>query len=156
MDQNSTDMMIKLKKEIVINRIFSIITMVVSIVVLVVVLVTCIRINNFMDMAEPVITELEKLDMETLNEALENINSVMNFMDWNTWAEKLDSLNLTGISEVFEGIDVEELKETLQNINDGADRLQAVKEWFENSPLNIWKSESVLYEAKSSIYKLNN
>lgn len=142
MEQNNMDMLYTdLKKQIVINRVLSTITMVASVATLIIVIVICCRVNNFLDMAEPVFEELEKLDMETVNEALENINSVMDFMDPENWKEKFGSIDFEGISELLEGIDVEELKETLENINNGADKLEDVKEWFENSPLNFWKKD---------------
>ena len=52
--------------------------------------------------------------------------------------DTMNSIDFEGINEIFKGLDVEELTETLENINEGADRLDEIGDWFEDSPLNIF------------------
>ncbi|MBQ8246211.1 MAG: hypothetical protein IJZ42_03695 [Lachnospiraceae bacterium] len=131
-------MMKKMKKDIVINRVFSIITMVMTLAILILVIIGFVRVNNFLTEAEVVIEELSKIDMEALNESLENFNDIMETFHFDEIKEKLDSINFDGINQILEGLDVDELTETLENINEGADRLDQVTEWFQNSPFNIF------------------
>lgn len=139
MEQNQVEMLMKkLKKDIIINRVFSIITMVMTLAILILVIVGYVRIDNFLTVAEPVIEELSKIDMEALNESLENFNSIMETINFDGIKETLDSINFDGINEVLEGLDIDELTETLDNINEGADRLDQINEWFQDSPFNIF------------------
>jgi len=52
--------------------------------------------------------------------------------------ETLDSINFDGINQILEGLDISELTETLDHINEGADRLEQLNEWFQDSPFNIF------------------
>ena len=139
MDQNSMDILLKkLKKEMLINRIISCVTLVMTTVILVLVIIAFVELNNFLTMVEPVVEELSKIDMEALNESLNNFNNIIETFNVDELMDTINSIDFEGINEVLNGLDVEELTETLENINEGADRLDEISEWFENSPLNIF------------------
>ncbi len=139
MEQNNMDIMMKkLRRGMIVNRVFSIITMLMTLAVLILVIVAFVRIDKFLDEAEPVIEELSKIDMEELNESLENFNNVMETLNFDGIKETLDSINFEGINDIMEGLDINELTETLENINEGADRLDQLNDWFQDSPFNIF------------------
>ena len=139
MEQNNMDIMMKkLRRGMIVNRVFSIITMLMTLAVLILVIVAFVRIDKFLDEAEPVIEELSKIDMEELNESLENFNNVMETLNFDGIKETLDSMNFEGINDIMEGLDINELTETLENINEGADRLDQLNDWFQDSPFNIF------------------
>lgn len=138
-DQNSADILFKkLKKEMVINRIISCVTLAMTTVILVLVIIAFTELNQFLAMVEPVVEELSKIDMEALNESLNNFNNIIETFNVDELMDTINSIDFEGINEVLNGLDVDELTETLQNINEGADRLDEISEWFENSPLNIF------------------
>ena len=139
MEQGSAEMIIKkLKKEILINRIFSIISMVMTTGILVVAVVMLIQVKSFLTIAEPVMEELAKIDMEVLNETLDNFNDIMDGLDFAGLFETLEEIDFESLNTVMEDLDMEELSETLENINEGAEKLETIGEWFEDSPLNFW------------------
>ena len=139
MEQNTMEMMYKkLKKDMIINRIISSVTLAVSIAVLVFAIIAFIEIKDFLAVTEPVIEELSKIDMEELNESLEHFNFVMETLNLEGIKETFDSINFEGLNTLLDGLDINELTETLDNINEGANRLDEIGDWFENSPLNIF------------------
>ena len=127
----------KLKKDMLINRIISIVTLVFTTAILVVAVFAFVELKQFLDEVEPIVEELSKLDIEALNESLNHFNDIIETFNIDDFMDTMNSIDFEGINEVLEGLDVEELTETLENINEGADRLDEISEWFENSPLNI-------------------
>ena len=141
MEQNSADYIIKkLKKEMVINRIISSVTLALTIAILVVACLAYNEIKSFLDVAEPVLEELSKIDMDALNESLENFNGIMETFNFKELKETLNSIEFAGLNDILEGLDMDKLTETLDNINEGAERLEGIGEWFQNSPFNIFGS----------------
>ena len=139
MEQNTVDMMYaKLRKDMMINRIISCITLVLTIVVLVIVIVIGVRVNDFLEVAQPVFDELSKIDMEALNESLKNFNSIMETFHFQEIKETLDSIDFDGLNDMLDGMDIDQLTETLDNINEGANTLNEISDWFKDSPLNIF------------------
>ncbi len=128
----------KLKKEMLINRIISGVNLLMTTAILVLAIFAFVELKDFLAQVEPVIEELSKIDMEALNESLNNFNNIMETFNFDDILETFNSIDFAGINEVMEGLDVNELTETLENINEGAERLDQIGEWFENSPLNIF------------------
>lgn len=128
----------KLKKDMLINRIISIVTLVFTTAILVVAIFAFVELKGFLTEIEPIVEELSKLDIEALNESLNHFNDIIETFNIDDFMDTMNSIDFEGINEVLEGLDVEELTETLENINEGADRLDEISEWFENSPLNIF------------------
>lgn len=135
---NMEEMFQKLKKEMLINRIISCVTLVMTIVILVLAILAFVEVKEFLNDIEPVVEELSKIDMEALNASLNHFNDIIETFNLDDVMDTINSIDFEGINEILEGLDVEELTETLQNINEGADRLDQISEWFENSPLNIF------------------
>ena len=127
-----------LRKDMLINRIISIVTLVFTTAILVVAVFAFVELKQFLDEVEPIVEELSKLDIEALNESLNHFNDIIETFNIDDFMDTMNSIDFEGINEVLEGLDVEELTETLENINEGADRLDEISEWFENSPLNIF------------------
>lgn len=128
----------KLRKDMLINRIISIVTLVFTTAILVVAVFAFVELKQFLDEVEPIVEELSKLDIEALNESLNHFNDIIETFNLDDVMDTINSIDFEGINEILEGLDVEELTETLENINEGADRLDEISEWFENSPLNIF------------------
>ena len=128
----------KLRKDMLINRIISIVTLVFTTAILLVAVFAFVELKQFLDEVEPIVEELSKLDIEALNESLNHFNDIIETFNIDDFMDTMNSIDFEGINEVLEGLDVEELTETLENINEGADRLDEISEWFENSPLNIF------------------
>lgn len=128
----------KLKKDMLINRIISIVTLVFTTAILVVAVFAFVELKQFLDEVEPIVEELSKLDIEALNESLNHFNDIIETFNLDDVMDTINSIDFEGINEILEGLDVEELTETLENINEGADRLDQIGDWFENSPLNIF------------------
>lgn len=128
----------KLKKDMLINRIILIVTLVFTTAILVVAIFAFVELKGFLTEIEPIVEELSKLDIEALNESLNHFNDIIETFNIDDFMDTMNSIDFEGINEVLEGLDVEELTETLENINEGADRLDEISEWFENSPLNIF------------------
>lgn len=128
----------KLRKDMLINRIISIVTLVFTTAILVVAVFAFVELKQFLDEVEPIVEELSKLDIEALNESLNHFNDIIETFNLDDVMDTINSIDFEGINEILEGLDVEELTETLENINEGADRLDEIGDWFENSPLNIF------------------
>ncbi len=135
---NMEEMFQKLKKEMLINRIISCVTLVITTVILVLAILAFIEVKEFLTEIEPVVEELSKIDMEALNTSLNHFNDIIETFNLDDVMETINSIDFEGINEILEGLDVNELTETLENINEGADRLDQISEWFEKSPLNIF------------------
>ena len=128
----------KLRKDMLINRIISIVTLVFTTAILVVAVFAFVELKQFLDEVEPIVEELSKLDIEALNESLNHFNDIIETFNIDDFMDTMNSIDFEGINEILEGLDVEELTETLENINEGADRLDEIGDWFEDSPLNIF------------------
>lgn len=128
----------KLKKDMLINRIISIVTLVFTTAILVVAIFAFVELKGFLTEIEPVVEELSKIDIEALNASLNHFNDIIETFNLDDVMETINSIDFEGINEIMEGLDVEELTETLENINEGAERLDKIGDWFENSPLNIF------------------
>lgn len=128
----------KLKKDMLINRIISIVTLVFTMAILVLAIVAFVELKQFLAEVEPVVEELSKIDIEALNESLNHFNNIIKTFNIDDFMDTMNSIDFEGINEILEGLDVEELTETLENINEGADRLDEIGDWFEDSPLNIF------------------
>jgi len=136
---SDADMIVKkLKKEMVINRIISCVNLVMTTAILVLAIVAFMKVSDFIKELEPVVEELSKIDIEALNESLNNFNNLIETFNIDDLMDTINSIDFEAINEVLEAIDVKELTETLENINEGADRLDQISEWFEESPLNIF------------------
>ncbi len=140
MEQANTELLLKkLRKDMIINRVISILSLAVATVILVLCIILFVRIQNFMTMAEPIIEQLQFLDVEALNTTLQHINNMVDTLHLEELRQAIEDLNLEEWGETLREIDMEKLQEVLENINEGADRLEEIGDWFENSPLNFWK-----------------
>lgn len=138
-EQSSADLIIKkLKKEMLMNRIISCVNLAITTTILVLAIIAFVELKDFLTTVEPVIEELSKIDIEALNETLNNFNTIIETFNIDDFMDTINTIDFEGINEVLNGLDVDELTETLENINEGADRLDEISEWFENSPLNIF------------------
>ena len=139
METNSMEVIAqKMKKDLMINRVVSSITMGISIIILIIVIVIGVRVGNFLEVAQPVFDELAQIDMEALNESLKNFNDIMDTFHFQEIKETLDNIDFEGLNDMLNGMDIDELTETLDNINEGANTLNEISDWFKESPLNIF------------------
>ena len=103
---NMEEMFLKLKKEILINRIISCVTLVMTTVILVLAILAFVEIKEFFTEIEPVVEELSKIDMEALNASLNHFNDIIETFNLDDVMETINSIDFEGINEILEGLDV--------------------------------------------------
>ena len=111
----------QLKKELRTTRIFCIVSSVLTVLVLVGGIYVFCKLQPALKVVEqtgPIIQEMEKLDMASVNTTLEQVNTALEKMDW----EK--------VSEAVEDLDTEELSKGIERLNKVIDVLEGVGEKF--------------------------
>ena len=111
----------QLKKELRTTRIFCIVSSVLTVLVLVGGIYVFCKLQPALKVVEqtgPIIQEMEKLDMASVNTTLEQVNSALEKMDW----EK--------VSEAVEDLDTEELSKGIERLNKVIDVLEGVGDKF--------------------------
>lgn len=76
----------------------------------------------------PVITKLEEVDMQAVNDTLVTLNQTMASVDWEDVTAQLSALDIESLNEAIEGLDTQELSVTLRNMNDVVEKLQNISD----------------------------
>lgn len=118
----------ELKKSLMINKIFSMVSSVLSIAVIVVLLIGIARINVFVEGMQVVSEQVEELDVDQVNSAIEKFNSTVEEIDFAYINDSFKEVDMKKIGEIVETINAAELEETLENINDVSEKLKKLSE----------------------------
>lgn len=125
--QNDNDKLELLRKELRITRIFCILSSVLTVCLLVgiILLLGMMKpVYKFMEEAEPVLVQASKLDVETFNDTLGQMQEAFGKVDWEQLSDSLNSLDVDAINNALEGLDMEEFSRSMTNLNDVIETLR--------------------------------
>ncbi|MBQ7774916.1 MAG: hypothetical protein IJ379_03260 [Lachnospiraceae bacterium] len=151
-------MMEKLRKELLLTRIFSIISSVLMVCLLVggfllynkaqefgkQVEAYAVEVESYAAEITPVVEQLAALDVAAFNDSLTKMNAVVDEVDWQMlsdsiasvdWekvSKQLEALDVEAINKAIEGLDTKELTNALENMNNAVDKLRSISEAFSN------------------------
>ena len=132
----------KLRKELLWTRIFSIITSVLMVCILIGGIVISNQLREYEAQIKPAVEQLEQLDVNAFNEALNQmsivvasvdwvmLNDSIASVDWEKVSKQLESLDVDALNAAIEGLDTEELTEALENMNDAVEKLRGIADAF--------------------------
>lgn len=156
----------KLQRDLLLTRIFSVISSLLTIAVLAggfymfQTLQTYVgqaddyvsEIVTYAESMEPTVTQLSRVDIEALNDALDQvtiafaqvdferlaqqideldvdaINKKVAALDVDTLNDKINALDIDAINETIESVDMEELSEALTNLNDASQKIREISD----------------------------
>lgn len=155
---NNEQMMDKLRKELLLTRVFTMITSL---------LLVCLLVGGFflynkaqeyitymegyitqaedyIEEMRPAMEQLSQLDVQELNGTLVKMNAVVEEVDWQMlndsiasvdWqkvSEQLEAFDIEALNEAIAGLDTKELTNALETMNNAVDKLRKISEAFSN------------------------
>ncbi len=126
MNNESAELIEKLRRELRFSRIISLISILLTVCLVGVVLYFQQTVQT---VVEPVTEQLAGLDTDTLNEAIANLEVVSDELaqadiDWEELADTINSLDVEAFNEAIAGFDTEELSEAIENLNNAIEALE--------------------------------
>ncbi len=97
------------------------------------------KVQELAEICKPVAEKVSELDVESLNDTLAHINASLETVDWEQVADVLGKLDVEALNSAIEGMDTEELSESLKNLNDAVEKIQEISEKMGN--LTSWVGE---------------
>lgn len=149
---NNEQLIEKLRKELLVTRIFSIISSLLMICLLVggIFLYNeaqkvgkqvenyVIQIEDYAEEMTPMLEQLAQLDVKAFNTALTQMNTIVDEVDWEMlnnsiasvdWdkvSKQLEALDVKALNAAIEGLDTEQISIALENMNDAVDKLRLI------------------------------
>lgn len=118
----------RLMKELKITQLICLISSALTLCLLVGGVLLFGRVQKMAEICEPAIAKIADVDVESLNETLDNVNTSLESVDWELVADALGELDVEALNSAIEGLDTEELTESLQNLNDAAAKIKEISE----------------------------
>lgn len=129
MENITTDSVTRqLMKELKFTRIICMISSTLTLCLLVGGVLLFGRVQKLAEICEPVVEKVSELDVESLNRTMDNINASLEEVDWQQVADALGELDVEALNSAIEGLDTEELTESLRNLNDVVDKVRELNE----------------------------
>lgn len=113
----------KVKRDLIINRIISIVTLLFAIAACIIFIVIGVEITLFIKDAKPVIDTLSQVDVDELNSALTSVNHIIDTLKIDEIMDTIDK-----VDGFVQDIDPQKLETTLDNLNKASDTLQTVSD----------------------------
>ncbi|MDE6926860.1 MAG: hypothetical protein K2O97_14540 [Acetatifactor sp.] len=95
------------------------------------------KVQELTEICRPVAEKVSALDVESLNDTLAHINASLETVDWEQVADALGELDVEAINSAIEGLDTEELSESLKNLNDAVEKVQEISEKMSEGMSNV-------------------
>lgn len=118
----------KLIKELRFTRIICIISSLLTLCLLAGGILLFGKVQELVEICQPVVEQVSKLDVESLNDTMDHVNASLETVDWEQVANALGELDVDALNSAIEGLDTEELTKSLKNLNDAVDKVQEISE----------------------------
>lgn len=132
----------KLMKELKFTRIICMISSLLTLCLLAGGILLFGKVQELAEICRPVVEQVSKLDVESLNDTMDHINTSLETVDWKQVADALEELDVEALNSAIEGLDTEELTKSLKNLNDAVDKVQEISEMMSEkmNKLTSWTS----------------
>ncbi len=87
---------------------------------------TMAEVEGYMEDILPVVDKFEQMDIEALNKTLDAMTGAMAGVDWKQVSEQLNGLDMDALNKVIDNLDTRELSVSLKNLNDVVEKLQNI------------------------------
>lgn len=87
---------------------------------------TMAEVEGYMEDILPVVDKFEQMDIEALNKTLDTMTGAMVGVDWKQVSEQLNGLDMEALNKVIDNLDTRELSVSLKNLNDVVEKLQNI------------------------------
>ncbi|MCD8380841.1 MAG: hypothetical protein LUC95_11135 [Lachnospiraceae bacterium] len=126
MNNDTTEMIEKLRRELRLTRIITIVSILLTLCMAGLVLYFQQTVKTAM---EPLTEQMADLDTDTLNEMIANLKTVSDELaqadiDWEKLSETVNSLDVEALNEAIAGLDTEELSKAIENLNNAVEALE--------------------------------
>ena len=138
---------LKLRRELMFSRIVGIFSMLTTLGLLICGILLYNKFQGLSEETEYIIESVSGIEMDdfnlsliTINKLIENVNGVLESVDWVEVSKKvtqldveainetIDSLNVEALNKAIEGLDTEELSVAVKNLNATVDKVKEISE----------------------------
>lgn len=138
---------LKLRRELMFSRIVGIFSMLTTLGLLICGILLYNKFQGLSEETEYIIESVSEIEMDdfnlsliTINKLIENVNGVLESVDWVEVSKKItqldveainetiDSLNVEALNKAIEGLDTEELSVAVKNLNATVDKVKEISE----------------------------
>lgn len=126
-----------IKRELRLTRIFCIVSSILSICLLAAIVFLVVSLQpvfSFVNETKPAWEQFSKLDIDTLNRTMEQVDISLGQVDWKKVADSLERLDVEAINEAIRNLDTKELSTALEKLNKIIDALEAFGERLGSLP----------------------
>ena len=112
--------LLSLKKELIVTRIFCIISSILTIALLsggIIVYVQMKPVFQVVEKTGPVIEELSELDTESVNLTLEQINTTLGSVNWQEVSNAIEDVDWKNVSDTIGKLDVEAFNNAVEDLD---------------------------------------
>ncbi|MCH5343232.1 MAG: hypothetical protein J1E64_04260 [Acetatifactor sp.] len=120
-----------IKRELRLTRFFCIVSSILSICLLAAIVFLVVSLQpvfSFVNETKPALEQFSKLDIDTLNRTMEQVDTSLGQVDWEKVADSLEQLDVEAINEAIRNLDTKELSTALEKLNKTTDALEAFGE----------------------------
>lgn len=86
---------------------------------------------------QPVVDIISAVDVESFNNTLEQVNIVIETVDWEKLSQSLGELDVEALNKAIADLDTAELSEALANLNAAVEMLRSISQSL--NPLNLFQ-----------------
>ncbi|MCC8139263.1 MAG: hypothetical protein LIO67_03010 [Lachnospiraceae bacterium] len=127
----------KLRRDLKINRIFSI-----ALLLLTVCLLGALAWT--VQTLEPVVEQVSQLDIDTVNSTLTEAESVLteisaSDIDWEQLSGTIAGLDVDTLNETMRALDMEQLTEAIENLNEASEAIQELADSLNSSLFGVFR-----------------
>ncbi|MCD8249024.1 MAG: hypothetical protein LUC60_04105 [Lachnospiraceae bacterium] len=138
MDDNELEKQLKkLRSDLRINRILSIVLLLLTVCLLGALAWTVRTL-------EPVVEQVSQLDIDTVNSTLTEAESVLteisaSDIDWEQLSGTIAGLDVDTLNETMRALDMEQLTEAIENLNEASEAIQELADSLNNSLFGVFR-----------------
>ena len=122
------DVIIQLRRELLLTRIFCIASSVLTLCLLIGGVLLFSEVQGVITEVEPVMEQLAAVDIAAVNETMNNVNASLESVDWEQMSETLGELDAQALNEAIQNLDTEELSIALENLNNATTSMQKLSD----------------------------
>ena len=139
----------KLRQDLLFSRIVSVISLFTTLGLLICGILLFNKFRALSEETEYIIESVSEIEMEdfnlsliTMNKLMENVNGVLESVDWVEVSKKVTQLDVDALNRAIDGLDTGEISEAVKNLNVAVEKVKElsetlgkVKSLFENFKL---------------------
>lgn len=120
----------RLRKSMLITRIFCVIPAILFLIVIIGGGYIWTQVSHIVDNVMPATEAIGKVDWEEVVETLEDLETAVSDVDWVALSEKVEQFDVEALNKTLGEINTEELNKAVENLNDAAEAIRKITSIF--------------------------